>query len=93
MLRIFLQILASLLLLGGILFIWTPIPLGAIMIASGFTILIGTNRRFARLIRSTRKRLGFFNRWIMFLEERMKGRIGRTLKMTRPKTGGNEYPR
>lgn len=85
MLKLVLQILATLCLIGGLLLVWTPIPVGAIMIAVGFTTLIGTSRRFARLVRSARKRLGFFNSWIMFLENRVSGKIGRILKTTRPR--------
>jgi len=86
MVKVILQFSAAFLLLAGLLLLWTPIPVGAIMIAVGFTTLIATSRPFARLIRSTRKRLTFFNHWIMFIEDRVSGRLKRILKMTRPKT-------
>lgn len=87
MLKIILTVLASLLLLLGLISMVTPIPGGVIMIAASLTTLICTSPRVQAGLRDLRSRINLLNRIFNWLEDKVGSRIffiGDALSRTRP---------
>ena len=77
-------LLAVAVLIVGLAFSLTPIPLGAPLIALALVILIATNRLAARSLVVARTRVRIVDRMIVWLESHSGTRIGRILRRTRP---------
>ena len=77
-------LLAVAVLIVGLAFSLTPIPLGAPLIALALVILIASNRFAARSLVVVRMRVRVLDRMIAWLESHSGTRIGRILRRTRP---------
>ena len=77
-------LLAIALLIVGLAFSLTPIPLGAPLMALALVMLIGSSRVAARSLVVARMRVGVLDRMIAWLESHSGTRIGRILRRTRP---------
>jgi len=77
-------LLAVAVLIVGLAFSLTPIPLGAPLIALALVILIGSSRLAARSLVVARMRVRIVDRMIAWLESHSGTRIGRILRRTRP---------
>ena len=71
-------------LIVGLAFSLSPIPLGTPLVALALVILIATNRLAARSLIVARMRVGPLDRLIGWLEYRSGTRLGRILRRTRP---------
>jgi hypothetical protein len=76
--------LAIAVLIVGLAFSLTPIPLGTPLVALALVVLIATSRFAARWLTIARMRLGLVDRMMAWLESRSGVRIGRILRRTRP---------
>lgn len=95
MLKIILSLLASVLLLLGLISMVTPIPGGTIMIAVSLTTLICTSPRAQAFLRYLRSRIDTLNRIFNWLEEKVGKQIafiGDALSRTRPRTSVDAGP-
>ncbi len=72
------------LLLVGLVLAPTPIPLGVPIMALSLFALIATNPHAARLVQGLRGRFAVLDKGMRFVEDRAGGRIGETLRRTRP---------
>jgi hypothetical protein len=91
MINIILTIIASLLLLLGIVSMVTPIPGGTIMIAGSLTSLVCTSPKAQFCVRYLRTKFKWFNKLISMLESKVGAKIkviGHALKNTRPYSDG-----
>lgn len=68
----------------GLVLAPTPIPLGIPIMALSLFALIATNPHAARLVQGLRGRFALLDKGIRFVEEKAGGRIGETLRRTRP---------
>ena len=68
----------------GLVLAPTPIPLGIPIMALSLFALIATNPHAARLVQGLRGRFALLDKGIRFVEDRAGGRIGETLRRTRP---------
>jgi hypothetical protein len=87
MIKLFLTIIASILLLMGLISMVTPIPGGTFMIAGSITILICSSPTVQSWIKSCRARANWFNKMFTWLETKIGSRIhfvGDALQRTRP---------
>ncbi|MFT6222077.1 MAG: hypothetical protein ACJA0C_001485 [Candidatus Endobugula sp.] len=87
MINLLLTIIASIVLLFGLISMVTPIPGGTIMIAGSLTTLICVSPRAQSYIRAMRTRINWFNKAVFWLEEKVGTRIsfmGEALEKTRP---------
>lgn len=78
------QICAIILILTGFAIVPLPIPFGALMIAVGLTILIGSSRPFAAFVKARRSRSPRIHRLLGFLENRSPARLRDVLKRSDP---------
>jgi len=77
-------LLAIAVLIVGLAFSLTPIPLGAPLMALALVMLIGSSRFAARSLVVARMRIGLVDRMIAWLESHSGTRFGRILRRTRP---------
>lgn len=77
-------LVAIVLLVVGLAFSITPIPLGFPLILIGIFLLVATNRYAVHLMIWGRRRIGLFDRWVSWLEVKGGNRFGRVLRKTRP---------
>lgn len=68
----------------GLVLAPTPIPLGIPIMALSLFALIATNPHAARLVQGLRGRFALLDKGIRFVEDKAGGRIGETLRRTRP---------
>ena len=68
----------------GLVLAPTPIPLGIPIMALSLFALIATNPHAARLVQGLRGRIVLLDKAIRFIEDKAGGRIGDTLRRTRP---------
>jgi len=87
MIKLLLTIVATLVLILGLVSMVTPIPGGTFMIAGSITVLICSSPRVQACIKFFRGRANWFNRLFSWLEDKIGKRIhfvGDALQRTRP---------
>ena len=82
--RIVLLGLANILIVAGLILLFTPLPGGGFILALGLMFLICTSEWAAVCIRVMRSRANGFNKGMTWLEDRMGENIGGALRRTRP---------
>ena len=89
--RVFLQVLAYIILFFGLISMLTPLPGGTLFIATGFTILVCTSERAERWIKKTRSEKPWFNRPIMWVEDKAGEKLSGPMRRTRPDFDLSDY--
>lgn len=87
MINFIISIIASLVLLFGLVSIVTPIPGGTFLIAGSLTALICSSPLARRCIQVMRTKMNWLNKGILWVEAKVGDRIGivgRALRQTRP---------
>ena len=77
-------LVAIILLLVGLAFSITPIPLGLPLILIAVIMLVASNRYAVHLMIFGRRHIGLFDRWVGWLEVKGGQKFGRVLRKTRP---------
>ena len=77
-------LVALVLLLVGLAFSITPIPLGLPLILIAVIMLVASNRYAVHLMIYGRRHIGLFDRWVSWLEVKGGQKFGRILRKTRP---------
>ena len=75
---------AIMLFLIGLASVWTPIPIGAILMTFATFLLIAYSRRGRALVRGARRRFDIIDRQMRWFEGRSKAKMVRVLKTTQP---------
>ncbi|WP_319410998.1 hypothetical protein [uncultured Cohaesibacter sp.] len=75
---------AIMLFLVGLGSVWTPVPIGAILMTFATFLLIAYSRRGRALVRSVRRRFDLIDRQMRWFEGRSKAKMVRVLKTTQP---------
>ncbi|WP_316861403.1 hypothetical protein [uncultured Cohaesibacter sp.] len=68
----------------GMASVWTPLPLGAILMTFATFLLIANTRNGRALVRRIRRKWSFVDRQMWWFEDRSQARMVRVLKTTRP---------
>jgi hypothetical protein len=87
MINFIISIVASVVLLFGLVSMVTPIPGGTFLIAGSLTALICSSPFARRCLQVLRTKLNWLNKGILWIEEKAGDRIGvvgRALRQTRP---------
>lgn len=82
--RMAMTALGSLLLIIGLLSMFTPIPGVTLLIAVACTLLICSSARMARMLRRGRARFGWLHSGLSWIEEKISPRLTAPLRSTRP---------
>ncbi|MGQ7792191.1 hypothetical protein ACUN0C_07270 [Faunimonas sp. B44] len=82
--RLLIYLAAAALIVVGLAFSVTPIPLGAPLIGIALIMLVATSRNAARFMLASRKGVPFVDRCVGFLEARGGERFRKALRRTRP---------
>ncbi|HMB46800.1 MAG TPA: hypothetical protein VKN63_00845 [Afifellaceae bacterium] len=77
-------LVAIILLLVGLAFSITPIPLGLPLILIAVIMLVASNRYAVHMMIFGRRHIGLFDRWVGWLEVKGGQKFGRVLRKTRP---------
>jgi hypothetical protein len=82
---------AAILILLGLLTVWTPLPTGVPMLVGGMILILGTSRQANRWLRGRRRRWAGLDGTFIWLETRAPRALAPVLRRTRPrrKPGGN----
>lgn len=72
-------VFAILLIAFGFVWMWSPIPFGFLFIVIGFLLLAAVAPAFIRFLR---RRFGWFERFLHWLERRLPGWLARLLRRT-----------
>lgn len=75
---------AIVLFLLGLASVWTPFPIGALLMAFATVLLVTNSRGGRQFVRNVRRRIGFVDSWMAWFEARSKAKMARVLKTTRP---------
>lgn len=72
--------------IGGLLVLsfFLPIPLGTLRLVIGLSILVCASLPFALAVQAGRRKFGWFNRSMIWLEDKIGERWAGTLMLTRP---------
>ena len=76
-----------LLLLVGVVSLFSPLPGSAFFLASGGGMVICSSKRAERMVRKGRTRYPKFNKALTWIEEKMGTKISAPLRLTRPENG------
>jgi hypothetical protein len=71
-------------LLAGLIFLLTPVPLGAPLLSLALVLLVASNRTAARLLLSGRRHSRPLDNAVAWTERRGGERLRRVLRRTRP---------
>ena len=63
---------------------FVPIPLGTIRLAAGLSILVCASLPFALFLQGCRRKFGWFNRLLTWIEDKLGERWAGNLMVTRP---------
>lgn len=88
----FLLIVGAIMFSAGMIFIWTPIPIGMPLIAFGSIILIRESRHFRSWLRSWRERNAVVDRFFLILQAKLPSGFARPLKRTNPDPSPGAIP-
>jgi len=83
--RVLFWLLAAVLIVLGLLTVWTPIPTGVPLLAAGLVVILGTSRGATRWLRGHRRRKLRLDGLLLWLEERAPASFSRVLRRTRPR--------
>lgn len=75
---------ALIIFLIGLASVWTPVPIGAILMIFATSLLISNSQTGRSLVRRMRTRFDWVNHQMTWFEDRAGNRVGRVLKTTRP---------
>ncbi|MFN3230612.1 MAG: hypothetical protein ACE363_00480 [Alphaproteobacteria bacterium] len=81
---VFLQIVALLLIVLGVMFVPLPIPLGLILIMAGLALLLSTSRPALRRLRRFRRTRPEVDGFLTRARHRMPPAVGRPLRRSEP---------
>ena len=87
--RVFLSGIAFLLILLGLVSMFSPLPGATILIAAGCALLICTNKRAANMVRACRSRFSFLNRGMIWIEDKMGEKLSGPMRSTRPESANS----
>ena len=76
--------LAIILLVLGLISMFSPIPGATLFLAAGFAILICSSERAARYIKAARTAKAWINKPMTWLEEKIGERLSGPMRLTRP---------
>jgi hypothetical protein len=76
--------LAYLIILIGLVSMFTPMPGATLLIAAGCTLLICSNARAAAKVKSLRTTKPMFNKSLTWVEDKMGERVSGPMRSTRP---------
>lgn len=68
----------------GLASVWTPFPIGAVLMAFATVLLITNSRTGRQFVRNIRRRFGFIDKQMAWFEARSKAKMVRVLRTTRP---------
>ncbi|WP_051332643.1 hypothetical protein [Cucumibacter marinus] len=85
MIKLFIIIAALMIFVVGAITAPTPIPIGVPLMALSLFMLISVSNTARRAVKRARYRWERLDGWIIWLEDRAKGKVGDTLKNTRPR--------
>ena len=77
-------LVAVLLFLIGLASVWTPVPIGAVLMIFATFLLIANSRSGRSLVRRVRRRFAWVDDRMAWFEAKFDNRIGRVLRTTRP---------
>ena len=77
-------IAAILLFLLGLASVWTPFPIGALLMTFATMLLVTNSRTGRQFVRNMRRRFQFVDARMAWFENRSKAKMIRVLKTTRP---------
>lgn len=83
--KLFIWAAAAVLILLGLLTVWTPIPTGVPLLAAGAVLILGTSRPAARWLRGHRKSWLSLNAAITWIEDRAPRKLASILRRSRPR--------
>lgn len=86
MLRLINQIIGTIVLVAGLILFPMPIPFGALLIAIGSFILIGSSPLFVSVLRGIRRKFPKFNQAFTSFSSKMPEAIHKQLSKTDPET-------
>lgn len=75
---------AILMFLVGLASVWTPFPIGAILMTFATVLLITNSRTGRAFVRKIRRRFAFVDGRMAWFEDRSKAKMVRVLRTTRP---------
>ncbi|WP_319484091.1 hypothetical protein [uncultured Cohaesibacter sp.] len=75
---------AIMLFLVGLASVWTPVPIGAVLMTFATFLLIAYSRRGRALVRGVRRRSALVDKQMRWFETRSKAKMVRVLKTTQP---------
>lgn len=74
-----------------ILSFFTPIPTGTLRLAIGLSILICSSLPFALFMQGARKRFGWFNNLITWVENKLGEKLTAGIRFTRPENDPRDH--
>ena len=76
--------IAIVMFLLGLASVWTPIPIGAVLMTFATVLLITNSRKGRQFVRNLRRRFDFVDARMAWFEARSKIKMVRVLRTTRP---------
>nr|WP_321445282.1 hypothetical protein [uncultured Cohaesibacter sp.] len=76
--------IAIVMFLLGLASVWTPIPIGAVLMTFATVLLITNSRKGRQFVRNLRRRFAFVDARMAWFEARSKIKMVRVLRTTRP---------
>lgn len=76
--------MAIMLFLIGLASVWTPVPIGAVLMTFATVLLISNSRTGRAFVRGVRRRFRFIDGRMVWFEDRSKAKMVRVLRTTRP---------
>nr|WP_321458059.1 hypothetical protein [uncultured Cohaesibacter sp.] len=68
----------------GLASVWTPVPIGAILMTFATFLLIANSRKGRAFVRGARRRFKIIDKQMRWFEARSKAKMVRVLKTTQP---------
>lgn len=81
---LFYKLLGTLFILAGLPLFWTPVPIGAVLILIGVSLLVANSDMVRRWLMRRRRRHPRLDRWMSQSEKYLPSPIRRILRTTRP---------
>jgi hypothetical protein len=90
--RVLVWAAAVVLILLGLLTVWTPIPTGVPLLAGGFVLILGTSRHALRWLRGHRRRKMRLDALFTWVEDRAPPAFSAVLRRSRPRRKPPQLP-
>jgi hypothetical protein len=74
-----------------ILSFFLPIPTGLLRLAIGLSILVCSSLPFALFVQGCRKRFAWFNKLVMWIENKLGEKMTRGIRFTRPENDPRDH--